>query len=144
MFGRGSGKGTAVNSAAPLEGISRRRPLTMSRPWSAKFRDAFRGIARAVAGERSFWVHVPMTVAVALGAALLRVSLVEGCILGLCITLVLALEAVNTAIELLSREVAHDERPNIAAALDVASGAVLIGAIGAAAIGSAVFVHRLL
>ncbi len=115
----------------------------MARGWGVKFRDAFRGIGLAVAGERSFWVHVPMAAAVAGAAVALRVSLVEACILGLCVTLVLALEAVNTAIEFLSREVTHERQPNVAAALDIASGAVLLGALGAAAIGSVIFLNRL-
>lgn len=115
----------------------------MARGWGVKFRDAFRGIGLAVAGERSFWVHVPMAAAVGGAAVALRVSLVEGCLLGLCVTLVLALEAVNTAIEFLSREVTREQRPNLAAALDIASGAVLIGAMGAALVGGAIFLNRL-
>jgi diacylglycerol kinase len=116
----------------------------MARPWPAKFRDAFRGIARACASERSFWVHVPTALAVAVLAVWLKVSLLEACLLGLCVTLVLALEAINTALEFLSREVTTDHRPNIATALDIASGAVLIGSIGAAAIGIAILGNRLL
>lgn len=115
----------------------------MARSWPLKFRDAFRGIALAVASERSFWVHVPMAAAVAGAAVALHVSLVESCLLALCVTLVLALEAVNTAIEFLSREVTREQRPNIAAALDIASGAVLIGAVGAALVGGAIFLSRL-
>src|SRR5690349_4867433 len=95
-----------------------------ARSWRDKFRDAFRGIGLAVVRERSFWVHVPMAVAVAVLGAWLRVSLVEGCVLGLCVTLVLALEAMNTAIECLSREVTKSQQANVAAALDIASGAV--------------------
>lgn len=112
--------------------------------WRDKFRDAFRGIARAVASERSYWVHLPLAVAVAVAASALHVSLVEASILALCVTLVLALEAVNTALEFLAREVAHEPRPNVAAALDIASGAVLIGAIGAVVVGVVVLGSRVL
>jgi diacylglycerol kinase len=115
----------------------------MARPWAAKFRDAFRGIGQAVARERSFWVHVPMAAGVAAAGFVLHVNLLEACILGLCVTMVLALEALNTAIEYLAREVTSEDRPGIRAALDMASGAVLIGALGAAAIGVAIFVNRL-
>ena len=112
--------------------------------WRDKFCDAFRGIGRAVANERSYWVHVPLAAAVAVAAVALHVSLVEACILTLCVTLVLALEAINTALEFLAREVAQEPRPNVAAALDIASGAVLIGAIGAAVVGSVVLGNRVL
>jgi diacylglycerol kinase len=113
------------------------------RSWPAKFRSAFRGIGIAIRKERSFVVHVPMAVAVALVAALIRVSLVEACLLCVCIGIVLAAELFNTAIEFLSREITRDERPAIGAALDMASGAVLTVAIAAATVGSTIFVSRL-
>jgi diacylglycerol kinase len=94
-------------------------------------------------GERSFAVHVPMTIAVGIAAVCFRLSLVEACILGLCVSLVLMAEVFNTALEFMSREVSRDERPGIAAALDMASGAVLIASIGAAAVGGAIFIYRL-
>jgi diacylglycerol kinase len=110
--------------------------------WCDKFGHAFRGIGRALVHERSYWVHVPMAVDVVVAAVTLHVNLIEGCLLALCVTLVLALEAVNTAIELLSREVTREQRPGLGAALDIASGAVLIGAIGAAGIGCAILGSR--
>jgi len=116
---------------------------SMARSWARKFRSAFRGVWLAFSSERSFAVHLPMTAAVAAFAALVRVSLVEACLLGLCVALVLTSEVFNTALELLSREVSRDERPGIAAALDMASGAVLVASLGAAAIGGAIFVARM-
>jgi diacylglycerol kinase len=70
------------------------------------------------------------------------VSLVEGCVLALCVTQVIAAEIFNTALEYLSREVAHEPNERLADALDMASGAVLASAIGAAAIGCAIFAWR--
>ncbi|MBW8883905.1 MAG: diacylglycerol kinase, partial [Planctomycetia bacterium] len=96
----------------------------MPRPWPAKFGSAFRGIWTAIRNERSFAVHLPMAGAVVAAAVLLRVGLLEACLLCLCAGLVLAAEMFNTAIEFLSREITHEERPGIAAALDTASGAV--------------------
>ena len=116
----------------------------VSRSWPAKFASAFRGIWIAIRNERSFAVHVPMAVAVIVSAVVLRVSLVEACLLGVCMGLVLAAEMFNTAIELLSREITGDQRPGIAAALDIASGAVLTVSIGAATVGSLIFLSRLL
>ena len=82
----------------------------MPRSWPDKFRDAFRGLWLAVRGERSFVVHLPMAAAVAVLAAVLRVSLVEACLLGLCVAIVLAAELFNTALERLSRAI--DREPN--------------------------------
>jgi diacylglycerol kinase len=116
----------------------------MPRRWPDKFRDAFRGIWLAVKAERSFWVHLPMAIAVLVVALAVRVSLVEGCVLAICVTMVLAAEMFNTALEYLSREVTRDDRPGIATALDIASGAVLVTAIGAAVVGCAILGYRML
>lgn len=113
------------------------------RSWRAKFRDAFRGLWRAFRSERSFVVHLPMAAAVAIAAVVLRVSLTEACLLGLCVTIVLAAEVFNTALEQLARAVDRQPNENLAAALNTASGAVLMTALGAAAVGGAIFVHRL-
>jgi diacylglycerol kinase len=115
----------------------------MARSWRDKFRDAFGGLWLAVRSERSFIVHLPMAAAVVVCGALVRVSLVEACVLGLCITIVLTAEIFNTALEYLSREITRERRPGIAAALRLASGAVLMAAIGAAAIGAVVLGNRL-
>jgi diacylglycerol kinase len=114
----------------------------MPRSWRDKFSDAFRGLWAAVRSERSFAVHVPMAAAVLVVAVVLRVSLVEACVLGLCVTIVIAAEVFNTAIERLAREITREEKPGIAAALEMASGAVLVTSIGAAGVGAAVFVYR--
>src|SRR5262245_14675685 len=112
----------------------------MARSWARKFRSAFRGVWLAVRSERSFAVHLPMAAAVAICAAVARVSLLEACLVVLCVALVLAAETFNTSLEFLAREISRDERPGIAAALDMASGAVLLASLGAAAVGGAIFV----
>ena len=113
------------------------------RPWPEKFRDALLGLWLAIRSERSFTVHLPMAVLVAIFAAILRVNLPEACILGLCVTLVLAAEMFNTALERMARAIDCKENADIAAALDIASGAVLVASIGAACVGSAIFLARL-
>jgi len=115
----------------------------MPRSWLQKFRDAFRGVALAFGSERSFRVHLPMAGAVLVAGIVLRVTVAEACLLGLCVTLVLAAEMFNTAIERLAKEVSREQNPNICAALDMASGAVLIAALGSAAVGTAIFLYRL-
>jgi len=84
-----------------------------------------------------------MAIAVIVAAAALHVSLAEWCLLILCITAVLAAELFNTALEHLARQVDRDRNPNIGAALDMASGAVLLAAVGSAIVGVLVFGYRL-
>lgn len=80
------------------------------------------------------------------------VVLVVGNILGLstwewvviigCITAVLAMEAVNTAIEYLADRISTDYHPLTGKAKDAAAAAVLITAIGAVVVGLIIFVPK--
>lgn len=115
----------------------------MPRPWRDKFRDAFRGLWLGARSERSFAVHLPMALAVLVAGMVLRVSLIEACVLGLCATIVLAAEMFNTALERLAKEIDREQNPNLAAALDMASGAVLLTALGSAGAGGSIFLVRL-
>jgi len=115
----------------------------MARSWRDKLGSAFAGLWLAIRTERSFAVHLPMAVAVAVFAAVLRVTLVEVCILILCVSLVLSVEILNSAIENLARETSREQRPGIAAALDMSSAAVLVASLGAAAVGTIIFLPKL-
>lgn len=113
------------------------------RGWADKFRDAFRGLWLGVRDQSSFRVHGVFAVLVVLAAALLRVGTAPWCLLVLCITVVLAAELFNTALESLARAIDRQENPHLGKALDVASAAVLTSAIGAALVGIVLFVQRL-
>ena len=115
---------------------ARRRP---NRSWLQKFRDAARGVKIAVRGESSYFVHFFITAAVVLAAGVYERPTSEWCLLVLCITMVLAAETLNTAIERLARAVSLETHPEIRDALDIASGAVLLASIGAVVVGLIVF-----
>ena len=120
-------------------------PLTQ-RPrstWWKKLRCAFRGVAWAIRSERSFAVHVAIAVAVVISAAALGASRLEWCLLVLCITTVLAAELFNSALEHLARAITRERNDNIRDALDTSAGAVLVVAIGAALVGTAIFFNLL-
>jgi diacylglycerol kinase len=112
------------------------------RSWLSKFRAAFHGIALAARGQHSFLVHGGCAALVILAGIVLRVGLVEWCLLVVCITLVLAAEAFNSALESLGRIVDREHNPQLGAALDMASGAVLLCALGASVVGLIIFIHR--
>ncbi len=113
------------------------------RSWPRKFRDAFCGIAIGVRGQASFGVHLVCAVGVLVAATLLRASLTEWCLLVLCITVVLSAEMFNSALEYLAKAIDRRENELLAAALDIASAAVLLAALGAAVVGAIVFLMRL-
>jgi diacylglycerol kinase len=114
----------------------------MSQSWKQKFAVAFRGMREGIRGGSSFAAHIVATAAVIVLAAALRVSIVEWCILVLCITGVLAAEYFNTALEAMARAITKETNPHIRDALDIASAAVLTAAIGSVVVGMVLFGHR--
>ncbi len=114
----------------------------MSRTWKTKFANAFRGLREGVRGGSSFAAHFVTTLAVIAAAAALRMSVIEWCILLMCITGVLAAEYFNTALEAMARAITNETDPHVRDALDIASGAVLTAAFGSVAVGAVLFGHR--
>ena len=96
---------------------------------------AGRGIRTLIASQHNAWIHAGATAAVvALGLAL-RVSRFDWIALVGAIVAVWTAEAINTAFEHLCDVASPGFHPLVEAAKDVAAGAVLICAIGAAIIG---------
>jgi diacylglycerol kinase len=110
-----------------------------SRGWIGKFRCAFRGLACGTCGQRSFYVHLPMAAAVIACGIIFRAFLWQWCVLLLCITLVLAAEMFNTALECFAKIITDKHDPRMRDALDIGSAAVLIASMGAAIVGTIVF-----
>ncbi len=121
-----------------------RQPIDLTTRWRRKFASAFRGVAVGIRGQNSFFVHLPMSLAVLVLAAWLRVSLINWLVLIVCSTMVLSAELFNSSLEHLARAISQEENPEIRDALDVASGAVLVASAGAAIVGVAVLVLPLL
>jgi diacylglycerol kinase len=113
------------------------------RSWVEKFRDAFRGTKHGVRGQGSFFVHFFFAAAVIVTAMVLKVGLVEWCILLICITTVLTAEMFNSALESMARAITDQPNPHVGGALDIGSAAVLIAAAGAVVVGTLVFINRL-
>ena len=108
-----------------------------------KFRLAWRGFRRGVRSESNFFVHLFMAAMVVAGGWVLGCTLIEWCVLVLCIATVLSMEMMNTAVEHLAKAVSEKKNPFIADALDMASAAVLLASIGAAIVGTIVLGNRL-
>lgn len=103
------------------------------------FRFAFNGLAVLLKTQHNAWLHLLATlVVVALGVSL-QVSRMEWCLLTLAISQVWIAEGLNTAVEYLADAVTLERHPLIGKAKDVAAGAVLLSAVGAAIVGAAVF-----
>lgn len=122
---------------------SAKRFLRPRRTWTRRFGDALRGIAVGIKGQPSCYVHLVAGVAVVAIAAIMRVSHIEWCVLIVCIVMVLGAELLNGAIEHLAQAVDECENARLRDSLDIASGAVLTVAIGAAAVGGIIFIRHL-
>jgi diacylglycerol kinase (ATP) len=102
------------------------------------FRCALRGIGFMLATETHARIHAVATAgAIALGLAL-ELSSADWRWLVVALAVVWCAEAFNTALERLADVVSPGHHPGIGRAKDVAAGAVLIAALGAAAIGALV------
>ena len=101
---------------------------------------AFKGIGQLVATQPNAQIHLVATIVVVGMGFWCEVSRGEWCILLLCMALVWAAEAFNTALENLTDLVSPDYHPLAGKAKDVAAAAVLISAIFAATIAAIIFV----
>lgn len=108
------------------------------------FSHALSGVWFLLKTEPNARIHAVATViAIAMGV-LLRVTWLEWVAVILVIVAVWTAEAMNTALELLADVVSPEIHPLIGRAKDVAAGAVLVSALGAAVVGLLIFGPRLL
>ena len=107
-----------------------------ARTWFRKFADARRGMIEATRGQSSFIVHLGATALVVLLGWWRNVSRIEWCLLMLCVTVVLMAEVFDSALEHLAKAITREQDDHIRAALDMASGAVLLASLGAAIVGT--------
>ncbi len=111
----------------------------MNRPFTLRgrlrsFRWAFRGIGLMLATQHNAWIHAAATLLVVALASWLRLAPLEWCAVITAIVAVWTAEALNTALEFLADVASPEFHPLVERAKDVAAGAVLISALGAAAI----------
>jgi len=103
------------------------------------FAYAGRGIRTMLRSQHNAWVHAAATLGVAAVGIALEVGRLEWTVLVLAVVAVWTAEALNTAFEFLCDVASPDFHPLVEKAKDVAAGAVLICALGAALIGAIVF-----
>ncbi|HNM27672.1 MAG TPA: diacylglycerol kinase family protein, partial [Saprospiraceae bacterium] len=97
----------------------------------ASFRYAFQGLGDLFRSQVNARIHLAAVVVVAGAGIYFHISAMEWVALVLCMSGVIALEALNTALEYLTDLVSPDPHPLAGKAKDVAAAAVLIMALGA-------------
>ena len=107
------------------------------------FKFAFQGISDLFQAQLNARIHAILAVLALLMSWWLNISRAEWAIILLCICLVLAAEAFNTAIEYLTDLVSPDFHVLAGKTKDAAAAAVLLTALGAALAGLLIFGPRL-
>lgn len=109
----------------------------------ASFQWALKGIKDLFTQHPNAQVHLMATCMVIPFGIFLQLSIIEWCLITLCIVLVMSMEALNSSLEYLADKVSLEHDELIGKSKDIAAAAVLITAIGAAIVGSLIFLPKL-
>lgn len=111
-----------------------------SRSLATSFKDAFAGLNYTFNNERNFRIHTVVTLLVVTAGFVLNINKMEWLVVILCISLVMAAELVNTAIETTIDLIVGSTYHELARiAKDVSAAAVVLSALLAVVIGFVVF-----
>lgn len=110
----------------------------------ASFKFAWKGISLLLRNEQNAWIHLLATLIVITFGFYFHISSYEWLACIICIAMVFSAEGFNTAIEKLVDLVSPEQQPLAGKVKDLAAGAVLIAAIGAAVTGFIIFVPHFL
>lgn len=107
------------------------------------FRYAFQGLRSAIKGETHLVIHLNAAIIVIILGFNFNVSFNEWFMLLACITLVISLELINSAIELLCNMITTERHHKIKYIKDVSAAAVLVTVIFSVVIGLFIFVPKI-
>lgn len=105
---------------------------------------AFAGIKELIKKEHNAWIHCFATICVIVCGIFFNISRMEWIAVSICIGMVLMAEAFNSAIERLTDIVSPEYNKKAGKVKDLAAGAVLLAAIGAATVGLIIFVPKVI
>lgn len=106
-------------------------------------RAAWAGVTYTIRTQPNAWIELAALSVVAASGLWFGISALEWGLLGLTVAVVLALEAVNTAIEAVVDLVSPQYHPLAKIAKDSAAGAMIFAVLGSVAVAASVFVPRL-
>lgn len=103
------------------------------------FQAALGGAAYTVRTQRNTWIELAAAAVVVVVGLWLHIAALEWAVLALTIALVLALEAVNSAVEAVVDLVSPDYHELARIAKDCAAGAMIFAVLGSLAVAAAIF-----
>jgi diacylglycerol kinase (ATP) len=111
----------------------------------------FRSVRHALAGivfmlrtQHNAWLHLAATIAVCAAGVFFRISTEDWRWIVAAVVLVWVSEAVNTAFEHLCDVVSPEFHHSVKVSKDIAAGALMIAAAGAAILGAMIFLPHIL
>lgn len=107
------------------------------------FTCALRGMIYTLRTQRNTWIELAAAAVVVVAGVWLHIEPIEWAILGVTVCTILALEAVNSAIEALVDLVSPDYHELARIAKDAAAGAMLFAVIGSLIVAAAIFGPRI-
>jgi len=108
------------------------------------FKHAFDGVVWAFKTQPNYQIHLALSFISIFGGLFFHISQSEFLMLALLITMGLAIETINTAIEKTADAVTTEYNEHIKIAKDVAAGAMLIFAMGAFVVACVIFVPKIM
>lgn len=107
------------------------------------FKYAIDGFVSSFKTERNMKIHVLATIIVVILGILFKISSTEWCFCVVAIAIVISAELFNTAIETIVDMVSPNKNEKAKLAKDISAAAVLTFSIGAAIIGTIIFVPKI-
>lgn len=108
------------------------------------FKYALQGIFTSFKTEKNMKIHIIIMILVIIAGVIFKINKIEWIICVLLFTMVIAGELFNTSIETVVDMVMPEKNEKAKIAKDVAAGAVLVLAIGAAIIGIMIFMPKII
>ena len=108
------------------------------------FKFAFAGLRTLWQEEHNFRIHSVAALLVLILGFLLRISMVEWCIVALTVGFVISAETLNSSLENLADAITEEPNEKIKKAKDLGAAAVLISAIAAVVIGLIIFLPKII
>lgn len=108
------------------------------------FRNAFNGIGVLFKRERNAQIHLVIFCCVVASGFFFSLTALEWIIVITVSSLVFAVEAINTSIEILANVVSPEYHPQIKLVKDISAGAVLLTAIAAVVAGFIIFLPKII
>jgi diacylglycerol kinase (ATP) len=130
-------------SSSDVQPLNYRTNISFLRGRWLSLRAAWAGVTYTLRTQPNAWIELTALSMIVIAGVWFGIDALEWGLLGLTVAVVLALEAMNTAIEAVVDLVSPQIHPLAKIAKDSAAGAMIFAVLGSIAVAAAIFVPRL-